>query len=622
MKSEFNKIVNDFDSRINETALVQLFVDANKISVRKNSLIKSILAQDNKEISSLKNLLSKSIKSKTLSDFVNIFELLIPESDKKINGAFFTPKIITEFIVRQTISNTAQTICDPSCGCGAFLIAAASFFSKKFKKNILQSIRENLYGVDIADYSIRRAKILLSLLALKNGEDEESIKFNIKTADSLTIDWQKLFPKIISSGGFDVVIGNPPYVKFQDLDKELRIQLYNECRTLKSGNYNLYFAFFELGIDILKEKGVLGYITPNNYFTSLAGIHLREYLSLNRFISKIVDFNHFKLFKAQTYTCVTFLEKKGKKNYFYHERIEDRSLLNSLYKLNCSKVFYDNLNNKKWRLLREIDQKNIEIIESIGQKLGDIADIRVGIATCKDSVYFIDGSTYDGEFYHKHYKGEIYSIEKDITRSIAKISDFKTQADLEKNKRRIIFPYKKINGRAEIIKENELKKLYPNCYEYFLAARNELSTRDKGKVRYPEWYSYARTQGLTFFGKKLLTPTFSAQPRFLIENDEEALFCNGYAMYLLDKPDLFSEQEVQLDINILAKILNSKVMGYYVKQTSVSIEGGYPCYQKNFIELFGIPKFTAKEINFLKKETNKRKFDDFLVKKYGINSKA
>ena len=616
MKKSLEKILNNHDSSVVETALVQLFVETNEINVKNNLLIKQILGNKSKEIELAKNLLSKEVETKNITDFVNIFELLVPQSDKKINGAFFTPQNITDFIASQTITSKDQTICDPSCGCGAFLIAATKFISEQFKKGIIDIIEENIFGVDIADYSIRRAKILLSLLALKSGEDKKEISFNLETKDSLVADWKKLFPKI--KKGFDVIIGNPPYVKFQDLNKELREKLYKDWKTLKTGNYNLYFAFFELGVALMKSNGILAYITPNNYFTSLAGAPLREYLVSDKLIDKIIDFNHLKLFEAQTYTCITFL-KKNMEDFFYYERINNYNDLEKLRELKYSKINYSNLNNKKWRLLRELDQENIKKIENIGKKLGDIVDIRVGIATCKDSVYFIDGKTLENGYYRKTYQGKDYKIEADITRPIAKISDFKEQKDLDKNSRRIIFPYKKNNGKVEIIKEAELKEKYPRCYDYFLAAKSELATRDKGNVQYAEWYAYARTQGLNFFGKKLLTPTFSSEPRFLLEQNEDALFCNGYAVYLNDKLDLFSKTEMKLSFEALKKILNSCIMDYYVKRTSVSIEGGFPCYQKNFIELFGIPKFSSAELNFLEKEKNPSKIDEFLIEKYGVN---
>src|SRR3989344_2770189 len=545
MQKNLAEILGEHDPLIIETALVQLFVEANGILVKRNTLIKKMLGNKDEDVLAAKELLIDKVEAKNITDFVNIFELLVPRDDKKINGAFFTPKIITNFVVSQTITSPSQKVCDPSCGCGAFLIAAAIFISEKFGKNVIDIIEENLYGVDISDYSVRRVKILLSLLSLKNGRDKENIKFNLKTADSLVVDWKKLFYETNKGEGFDVVIGNPPYVKFQDLNKELREKLYKDWLTLKTGNYNLYFAFFELGVAIIKAGGVLGYITPNNYFTSLSGIQLRGYLESNKLIEKIIDFNHLKLFEAQTYTCITFLKKKA--------------------------------------------------------------------------VDFVDGSTLKNDYYHKFYKERSYQIEKNITKPIVKISDFKSQDDLDKNSRRIIFPYQKPNGRAKINKENELKKLYPYFYEYLLAAKIELITRDKGGIEYPEWYAYARTQGLNFLGEKLITPTFSSEPRFLLEKNENALFCNGYAIYSIAKPSLFSKLEQPLSLGVLSKILNSRVMDYYIKRTSVSIEGGYPCYQKNFIELLGVPNFTPKELNFLNKESDQKIIDNFLIEKYDIN---
>lgn len=610
------KLLLKYEIQEIESAFVRIFIELNNIKVSRNELIKSILSKNSDKVNNLRSEIKGDFKKIDLYDLINIFELLIPAQDRKLNGAFFTPKIITEFITNNTIKSQNEKICDPSCGCGAFLIEAANYINVKYKKNIADIIENNLHGVDIANYSTDRAKILLTLLALQKNEDKKNIIFNIYTANSLKSDWSEIFPNIIKQNGFDVIIGNPPYVKFQDLSIEIRKDLNKDWITLKNGTYNLYFAFFELGIKMLNAKGILAYITPNNYFTSLAGIDLRNYLESNRFIKKIVDFNHLKVFNAQTYTCITFLGKE-KQEQFLYERIDEYKNLDNLEDIKYSIINYSDLNNKKWRLLRETDQDNIKNIENADNKLGNIVDIRVGVATCKDSVYFIDGNTYKNGYYKKDYNGKTYLIESAITKPIAKISDFKNQAELEANKRRIIFPYMKNNGDVKIIYEDELKTKYPECYKYLLAAKGELATRDKGKVEYPRWYSYARTQGLNFNGEKLFTPTFSSEPRFLNEKDVESMFCNGYAIFLKQKADLFSTNR-KIDLSTLAKILNSKIMDYYIKRTSVSIEGGYPCYQKNFIELFGVPNLSNEEIDFLKKEEDKNIIDNFLIKKYQI----
>jgi methylase of polypeptide subunit release factors len=615
MQKYIDYLIKKYNTEKIEIAFVQLFTDINEIIVKNNVIIKSILSIRDNEIMEIKEFLSDKNIELDLFDLVNIFEILIPLKDRKLNGAFFTPKFITSFISSQAIPNKDSKVCDPSCGCGAFLLSSAEFINKEYNKEYTRIIEENLFGVDIADYSIRRAKILLSLLTLLNKEDIEQIRFNLICDDSLKMDWKTELKDVITNGGFDVVIGNPPYVKFQDLSEELRNRLFLDWKTLKSGTYNLYFAFFELGVDILKNSGILGYITPNNYFTSLAGVNLRKYFTSNRLLDRIIDFNHIKLFDAQTYTCITFLTKK-EKDYFYYERVDDNSNLSNLARLDYSNIYFKSLDDKKWRLLRDVDQENIKAIENLENRLGNVVDIKVGIATCKDSVYFIDGNTFNDGYYKKDYKDRQYLIEEEITKPIAKISDFKDQSDLINNKRRIIFPYKKVNGKVEIIKEEEIKERFPKCYEYLLIAKEELSTRDKGNVEYQQWFAYARTQGLNFQGKKLLTPTFSAKPRFLLEINEEALFCNGYAIYVKNYDNLFSKNNIPLEI--LSKILNSWVMEYYIKRTSVSIEGDYPCFQKNFIELFGIPNFTKEEIKFLKNEEDRKEIDKFLISKYGI----
>ncbi|MEZ4908238.1 MAG: Eco57I restriction-modification methylase domain-containing protein [Saprospiraceae bacterium] len=125
----------------------------------------------------------------------------------------------------------------------------------------------------------------------------KSHSFNIYFQDSLKSNWKKKF---------EIIVGNPPYVKFQDLSDENRLYLINNWESIENGTFNLYFAFFELGHKLLTRNGKLGYITPNNYFTSLAGVSLRQYFLQNKCVTRIVDFRHKKVFDAQTYTAITF----------------------------------------------------------------------------------------------------------------------------------------------------------------------------------------------------------------------------------------------------------------------------------------------------------------------------
>ena len=149
--------------------------------------------------------------------------------------------------------------------------------------------------------------------------------------------------------------------------------------------------------------------------------------------------------------------------------------------------------------------------------------------------------------------------------------------------------------------------------------------RDKGKVTFEPFFVWGRTQGLTRKGKKILNPTFSQHPRFLLVEEEEGFFTNGYGIYFREQKsngmfDEFINPITKLEnIDVVQKILNSIVMDYYVTKTSVSIEGGYPCYQKNFIEKFTIPDFSESEIELLRDLIHKQDIDEFLIEKYQIN---
>jgi len=613
MKRKISSLISKYSIEAIEHAYVQSFVSRHGLRVRNNEILLEVLNFRSTEIDEVKSVISAP---ESLNELVQVFELLIPKEDRKLNGAFFTPDFITNFMAGELVSSADVKICDPSCGCGAFLVATAEVMVNRFSKSVREVIENNIYGVDVLDYSIRRSKVLLSLLLLMHGDDSNKFKFNIYSMNSLNADWCNLFPEIFQQGGFDVVIGNPPYVKYQDLPGYLRKDLYDNWQTLKKGTYNLYFAFFELGFRILNKTGRLGYIVPNNYFTSLAGVNLREFLQRMKYLDRIIDFNHLQIFDVQTYTCITFASKKAKSHLKY-ERVDSADTLKSLKDLVYSFVCFDNLNPRKWRLLREVDQANIKIIESLPRRLGEIADVRVGVATCKDNVYFVDGNTLVGGYYRKPYNGKVYLIEAEITRPIAKISDFDDQDSLNRNSRRIIYPYYLKNGKAVIIPEDELKSKFPKCYEYLLVARPELETRDKGNGNYPAWYAYARTQGLNFHGEKLLTPTFSDRPRFLYSSNKEEMFCNGYGIY--EKRSKQASFGQNLSLRVLQKILSSKVMDYYISRTSFTIQGGYPCYQKNFIELFGIPDFKEDEILYLENESSKERINEFLIRKYQIN---
>jgi methylase of polypeptide subunit release factors len=614
-KAILNDLISNQDLTNLEKHLVYQYVNNKKLNFTQSPILTDYFngfAQETKLFFDV-----SSLEIETIKDLENHLELIIPQTDRKLNGAFFTPDYIIDFIINEVKPQPKDKNLDPSCGCGAFLIGLTDYYKKTFDKPVKSIIKENIFGSDILAYNIHRTKLLLTIYALQHDEILEESDFNLFHQDSLKADWNL---------SFDTVVGNPPYVKFQDLSDENRNYLAKNWTTVEGGTFNLYFAFFELGYKLLKPTGRLGYITPNNYFTSLAGEAMRRFFQQKKCVTRIIDFTHKKVFDAQTYTALTFLNKQENEAITF-DRIKNGYTPQDFLPLaNGSLNYLKDLNVKKWRLLKTDEQKNITTIETIGTPIGKLFDICVGIATLKDEVFFIDGRNEKKGYFIKTTNKGTFEIEKEITKPVYKISDFKTQEEVEQNTRRIICPYTIKGNTATPISESEFKKRFPKCYAYLLSEKEVLLSRDKGKVNFEPFYVWGRTQGLTKTGKKILNPTFSQTPRFLLINEEDAYFTNGYGTYFRkqeNKNFLFDDSINPIskieNMDVVQKIFNSIVMHYYISKTSVSIEGGYPCYQKNFIEKFTVPEFSEREIGLLRSLNDKEEIDDFLIEKYHLN---
>lgn len=609
-----NDLISNQDLTSLEKHLIWQFLNNKKLDFTKSPILSEYLNSFEQDTNLFFGV--SSLEIDTIKDLENHLELIIPKTDRKLNGAFFTPDYIIDFIINEVKPQPNDKNLDPSCGCGAFLIGLTDYYKNTYEKPIKSIIKENIFGSDILGYNIHRTKLLLTIYALQHNEILEETDFNLFNQDSLKADWNLTF---------DTVVGNPPYVKFQDLSDENREYLVKNWTTVEGGSFNLYFAFFELGYKLLKPTGRLGFITPNNYFTSLAGEAMRRFFQQKKCVSRIIDFTHKKVFDAQTYTALTFLNKQENEAITFDRLKNGCTPQDFLPMANGSPNYLKDLNVKKWRLLKTDEQKNIKTIETIGTQICKLFDICVGIATLKDDVFFIDGSKEENGYFIKTTDKGTFEIEKEITKPVYKISDFKTQEEAEQNTRRIICPYTIKGKTATPISETEFKKRFPKCYAYLLSEKETLLARDKGKVKFEPFFVWGRTQGLAKTGKKILNPTFSQTPRFLMIDEEEAFFTNGYGTYFREQEteSLFADSVNPIskieNIDVVQKILNSIVMHYYVSKTSVAIEGGYPCYQKNFIEKFTIPEFSENEIELLRNLSDKQEIDNFLIEKYQLS---
>ena len=182
MDKKINTLINKYtdDELLLDKLVVSSFVRHQNLDVYKGYLAQFV-AEEKDGLEQDITLLSSEL---TLEDVISIFELAIPQAEKTTNGAVYTPKYIRDYIVNHVFSSArkplAECLCaDISCGCGAFLFTLADYIHTKTGESFT-AIYRNLYGTDISEISIRRAKILLALVALAHGEAVEENCFNLQ----------------------------------------------------------------------------------------------------------------------------------------------------------------------------------------------------------------------------------------------------------------------------------------------------------------------------------------------------------------------------------------------------------------------------------------------------------
>lgn len=534
---------------------------------------------------------------------ISYFEFLLDLKQKNENGIVFTPKYVSDFIVKQALDHIDTyseelTIIDPGCGCGIFLISAIEYLNKRFSVPISQIINKNIYGIDIIPENVRRCKFVLEYYAKLKG-DTCVVHPHIFNADSLKTDWNIL----LDVKRIDYVIGNPPYVNTHDMSKDTIAFLKSSFSTTTSGVFNIFYAFIEHSLKQIESNGFINFIVPNNFLSIKSAENLRQLLQSKGYIDTVIDFANNMIFKpVRTYNCIIQASKAATETMQYCVLADTDDIEKSLAAIEYSSIAISELDKNGWNL---VDPKTLRNLKKIEGQMVPIKDfIRTGIATLRDNIYLV--SKDDAGFYKKT-SGKRFDIEEGIVKPIYKIPELKNCTSPKDVMQYIIFPYVKGKNGFELIDETMFSTQYPNAYQYLTVMRHELDSRDKGKPSVANWYAYGRTQGLNKYGKKLLFPTFASNPNFIYIDDDCALFCNGYAVF---ENDIF-------ELDILEKILNSAIMQYYVSNTSYSIEGGYYCYQKKYIERFSIPILSEEECAFII-SGNKNDVDRFLIKKYDL----
>lgn len=591
--------------------IISAYFKTNNLTVRKNDFLKSFLIDETNSKEFIRLLDFVTVIETEIGNFgievlIELFEFVVSPADKIVNGAIYTPLNIREYITKQTLTTKrdsieAVKIADIACGCGGFLYNAAKELKRITNKTYYEIFKNQIFGLDIQSYSITRAKLLLSVLAIREGEDRENFQFNLHIGDALVFDWQNATNKF---SGFDIILGNPPYVCSRHLSDETKKKL-SKWSVCSSGHPDLYIPFFQIGIESLSTNGLLGFITMNSFFKSLNGRAVREYFKTKSLNFKIIDFGTEQIFKSKyTYTCICLIEKKHNHCIKYFKSESSKQLPTRLNSFN--KIDYSTLDSHKgWNLQ---NNEFISRIESTGVSFGELYKTRNGIATLKNEIYIFNPIDEDNDYYYLQ-NGSVFQIEKEICRDILNSNRLSKTNTLSKLKEKVIFPYDN-SPKPKLLDESFILRNFPRAYSYLENKKPILAGRDKGKGKYDKWFAFGRTQSIEKMRHKLFFPHLSNKsPNCIISSDDNLLFYNGLALIGQSKSEL----------TVIKKIMESRLFWYYIENTSKPYTSGYFSLSSNYIKNFGICDLSKQELEFVAKEQDRNLLDNFFERKYDID---
>lgn len=483
----------------------------------------------------------------------------------------------------------------------------------------------NIYGVDIDSQAVEVTKLSL-LLKVLEGETGETLATqlkmfqeralpdlgsNIKCGNSLidsgfyasqqlsflsederyrinVFDWHAEFPHVFGGAddGFDVIVGNPPYIRIQALKEwaPIEVEYYKRKFTSASkGNYDVYAVFVEQGLRLLNRRGSLGYILPHKFFNAQYGEPLRALIADGKYLRHIVHFGDEQVFSgATTYTCLLFLDKAGQEQFTFTKaddlldwRTTGRAIEGALPASNAGAL--------EWNFAVGQGASLFDKLQQMPVKLGDMADrIYQGLVTGGDSVYLFRKSRPSREqgfteVYSEQLK-EWMILESSILKPVVRSGNIRRY--WANPTHLLLFPYSSGQKQAQLLTPEEMTSLYPLAWNYLNLNRTVLEARDRGKLKGKAWYRYSRTQNIGMWEQsKLMIPYMITELAAYLDKSEGLYFSNvttgGYGL---------TTRESTVTLAYLCGLLNSRLLDFCLKEVSSNFRSGYFAANKQFIE--------------------------------------
>ena len=478
----------------------------------------------------------------------------------------------------------------------------------------------NICGVDIDPQAVEVTKLSL-LLKVLEGESGETLasqlklfheralpdlSANIRCGNSLIgpdfydgklpdllseedryrincFNWKAEFPEVFAAGGFDAVIGNPPYIRIQTMKEwaPLEVEFYKTAfASAGKGNYDIYVTFVEKGLGLLNAKGRLGFILPHKFFNAQYGEPLRALLAKGQHLSEVIHFGDAQVFAgATTYTCLLFLDKAGSGSCRF-TKVADLEAWRQAGEGTEGAIPAASITAAEWNFAVGRGADLFEKFRQMPVKLGDVASIFVGLQTSADDVFIMNVMEENENTVKLHSKalGSFWTFEKGLLFPLISGTDVQRYRELPA-RQYILFPYEVSGTTFNLIEFRQLAERYPQTAAYLAANRKRLEGREKGKFKDEQWHRFGRNQNIGIQNKvKLCVPRLVN--RLYAAYDQEG-------RHYLDNVDVggvvWRSAYQNQGFPYLLGILNSKLLKWIFPFVSAPFRGGWMSANRQFL---------------------------------------
>lgn len=401
-------------------------------------------------------------------------------------------------------------------------------------------------------------------------------------------------PREIDSG-FDIVIGNPPYIRIQTLKQKNPdiVAFYKEYyASAAKGNYDIYVVFIEAGLHLLKTDGHLAYICPHKFFNSEYGEPLRALISRGKHLRHVVHFGDAQVFFGATiYTCLLFLAKAGADECRFI-KAHDLDAWKSTLAGEAGRFATSDVGSADWIFAVGASASVFLRLQATPVKLGEVAArISQGIRTSANEIYVLDPLSEQRGIviaYSKQLNSEV-RLERKGLRLFLQGREIKPFSILASGKV-VIIPYEIAGSRMMLLPFSKITKETPLLADYLKRNRGTLESREDGRMAGQQWHGFIYPKNLdVMLEPKLLVPDIADRACFALDEDGQYAFTSGYGI-TFKEPDKYP-------LTFMLGVCNSRVLDFYWQRVSTPLRGGYFRYFTQYLEQLPIAEAAPHQKN-------------------------